>query len=188
MRALEDAVARTSKATTVEISATHTRKYNQLKGNNDSSSNLVNKEKWVKNISKGTLSPEEIAALVKGFNFAITPKKVPVSKILSSIETGIYNLSQTAKDTIRVGVTNILRTCKTPFTANISKKEQNALTNLRKDDTITILPADKGKSVVVMDSNEYKQKVSTLLDDTKTYFQLTDKRLNPTTRVALRKT
>jgi len=34
-----------------------------------------------------------------------------------------------------------------------------------------------------MGSNEYKQKVSTLLDDTKTYFQPTDKRFNPTTRV-----
>ena len=37
MRALEDAVETTSKATTVEISATHTRKYNQLKGNNEAS-------------------------------------------------------------------------------------------------------------------------------------------------------
>ena len=73
MRALEDAVETTSKATTVEISATHTRKYNQLKGNNKaSSSNLVNKDKWVNNISKRTLSPVEIAALMKGFNFAIT--------------------------------------------------------------------------------------------------------------------
>ena len=57
------------------------------------------------------------------------------------------------------------------------------LKKLRKDETITILQADKGKSVVVMDSKEYKEKVSTLLDDTKTYSQLTDKRLNPTTRV-----
>ena len=79
MRALEDAAETTSKATTVEISATHARKYNQLKGNNKaSSSNLVNKDKWVNNISERTLSPVEIAALMKGFNFAITPKKVPV--------------------------------------------------------------------------------------------------------------
>ena len=76
-----------------------------------------------------------------------------------------------------------LRTCKTPFKTNISKEEENALKNLRKDETITILPADKGKSVVVMDNQEYKEKVSTLLLDTKTYSQLTDKRLNPTTRV-----
>ena len=34
-----------------------------------------------------------------------------------------------------------------------------------------------------MDSKEYKEKVFTLLVDTKTYSQLTDKRLNPTTRV-----
>ena len=65
----------------------------------------------------------------------------------------------------------------------MSKEEENALKNLRKDETITILPADKGKSVVVMDSKEYKENVSTLLVDTKTYSQLTDKRLNPTTRV-----
>ena len=75
----------------MEISATHTRKYNQLKRNNDSSSNLVNKDQWGKNILKRTLSPAEIAALMKGFNFAITPKNVPVSKILSSIETGYTN-------------------------------------------------------------------------------------------------
>ena len=88
------------------------------------------------------MSPVEIAALMKGFNFAITPKEVPLSKILSSVETGIYSLSQTAKDTVRVGVTNILRTCKTPFKTNISKEEENALKNLRKDETVTILPAD----------------------------------------------
>ena len=74
MRALEDAVETTSKATTVEISATHTRKYNQLKGNNKaSSSNLVNKDKWVNNISKRTLSPVEIAALMKGFKSDFFP-------------------------------------------------------------------------------------------------------------------
>lgn len=44
--------------------------------------------------------------------------------------------------------------------------------------------ADKGRSIVVMDSNEHKQKVSTLLNGTKTYLQITDKRLNPTTIVA----
>jgi len=32
------------------------------------------------------------------------------------------------------------------------REEENALNNLRKDETITILLADKGKSVVVMDT------------------------------------
>lgn len=34
-----------------------------------------------------------------------------------------------------------------------------------------------------MDSDEYKEKVVVLLNDTKTYLKLTDKRLNPTTGV-----
>ena len=34
-----------------------------------------------------------------------------------------------------------------------------------------------------MDSDEYKEKVSVLLNDTNTYWKLTDKRLNPTTSV-----
>lgn len=46
-----------------------------------------------------------------------------------------------------------------------------------------ILPADKGRSTVVMDSDEYKEKVAVLLNDTKTYLKLTVKRLNPTTSV-----
>ena len=34
-----------------------------------------------------------------------------------------------------------------------------------------------------MDSDEYKEKVAVLLNDSKTYLKLTDKRLNPTTSV-----
>ena len=37
--------------------------------------------------------------------------------------------------------------------------------------------------IVVMDSDEYKEKVAVLLNDSKTYLKLTDKRLNPTTSV-----
>ena len=34
-----------------------------------------------------------------------------------------------------------------------------------------------------MDSDEYKEKVAVLLNDTKTYLKLTDKRVNPTSSV-----
>ena len=50
---------------------------------------------------------------------------------------------------------------------------------MRKDDDIKITPVDKGRSIVVMDSDEYKEKVSVLLNDNNTYLKLTDKRLNP---------
>ena len=80
------------------------------------------------------------------------------------------------KKTIRVSVTNILKNCKVPTTANTTKEQEKALQNLRKDETMEILPADKRRSIVVMDSDEYKEKVAVLLNDTKTYLKLTDKR------------
>ena len=46
----------------------------------------------------------------------------------------------------------------------IDKDERTALKTLRQDETITILPADKGNATVVMDTEEYKQKVKSLLE------------------------
>ena len=144
---------------------------------------MVDQEKWVVNISKRDLTPVEITALRKGLNFSITPDKVPVSKILSSIETGIHNLSQSAKDTIRVSVASTLKTCNLPATANITREEERALDDLTKNEEVTFVPADKGRSVVVMDKDEYQEKVSVLLNDTNTYLKITDKRSNPTSSV-----
>lgn len=70
-----------------------------------------------------------------------------------------------------------------PAAVNISTEEKRALNNLRKDEQVTIVPADKGRSVVVMDMDEYKEKVSVLLNDTNTYLKITDKRSNPTSSV-----
>lgn len=47
--------------------------------------------------------------------------------------------------------------------------EREALKTLSKDKTITILPADKGRMMVVMDTEEYKRKAKELLSDTNTY-------------------
>ena len=183
LRALKDTVQQSTKTASEKVSQTHTRKLNQLTSNKKPSPPTADKEKWVVNVSQRTLNPVEISALEKGSNFSIAPKKIPVAKILSSVENGIFSLNQTAKDTIRVSVANILKSCKVPATVNITKEQEKALQNLRRDETVKILPADKGRSIVVMDSDEYKEKVYVLLNDTNTYWKLTDKRLNPTTSV-----
>ena len=51
--------------------------------------------------------------------------------------------------------------------SNITKNERIALTNLMKDDTIIIRPADKGSGIVVMNRNDYKTKVNQDLATTK---------------------
>ena len=65
----------------------------------------------------------------------------------------------------------------------MTREEKNALHDLRRAEDVTIVPADKGKSIVVMDKEEYQDKVSVLLNDTNTYLKITDKRSNLTTSV-----
>ena len=42
--------------------------------------------------------------------------------IIFSRKNGFFSLDQTAKDTIRASVANILKTCKVPATVNITKQ------------------------------------------------------------------
>lgn len=57
------------------------------------------------------------------------------------------------------------------------------MNDLRKDEEVTVVSADKGRSVVVMDKDEYQEKVSVLLNDKNTYLKITRKRSNPTSSV-----
>ena len=65
----------------------------------------------------------------------------------------------------------IVRKAKLP-SSNISKGERTALTKLKKDDTIIILPADKGRATVIMDTEDYNKKIEEQLGDTNTYTPL----------------
>jgi len=54
----------------------------------------------------------------------------------------------------------------------VSKQERQALYKLTKQDSIEILPADKGRATVIMDKADYESKVKAMLDDEKTYVRL----------------
>ena len=47
------------------------------------------------------------------------------------------------------------------------------------DINIKIIPADKGRAIVVMETNDYHKKVTDLLADKETYLKIIDKRRNP---------
>ena len=51
---------------------------------------------------------------------------------------------------------------------------------LSKDPSVTILPADKGHAVVVIDSSDDQQKIYGLLQDENTYTKISDQHKNPT--------
>ena len=115
--------------------------------------------------------------LSRGPNFAIIPKHPPVGKYIASIENACIKLKQGKVDELRGEIKTILKKIHTPKN-NITKEEKKALVELRKDTNRTILTADKGVSLVVMNKEDYKEKALELLD------QLTYKTIatDPTTK------
>ena len=72
---------------------------------------------------------------------------------------------------LRPKLSSIISSAKAPI-PNISKEESQALQTLAKDNDILVMPADKGRSTVVVDKEEYSQKVRGILSDEKTYLKL----------------
>ena len=60
-----------------------------------------------------------------------------------------------------------------PALRNITPDEGTALKELRNDDQLVILPADKGRATVVMDMCTYDEKMESLLSDRSTYKVIT---------------
>ena len=69
----------------------------------------------------------------------------------------------------RTTTASILQRARLPFRKNTTKKERQALTNLKKDYTRLVMKADKGNCFVVMDSSNYDEKMESLPNDEKTY-------------------
>ena len=69
---------------------------------------------------------------------------------------------------MRAQVTSCLVNAKLP-TSNITKGQREAITSLSKDRNTLVLPADKGRCIVVLHKSDYAEKVESLLNDTKVY-------------------
>ncbi|XP_072025331.1 uncharacterized protein [Amphiura filiformis] len=150
----------------------------QKKGNNIASECI---SKWVKNCSDRLLNDSELSVLVKGLNFAVTPAKLPVVDIVTSTESACRKLPPGEAGELRAKVVNLVtRPNCNKIDSNLSKEEREALQQLLKDQSIQILPADKGRLVVILNSQEYNRKCEKLLTDTNTYKNLGKK--DPTSK------
>ena len=114
-----------------------------------------------------------------GLNFVPSPKDIPVTEIITETEYAIKRLQydksngvdEDAIAELRSRVTGALKSAKPPR-SNITKAERSALFELKKDQNITILPADKGRATVILDATTYDDKINALLNDGKTYLKL----------------
>ncbi|KAL9987968.1 hypothetical protein ACROYT_G002355 [Oculina patagonica] len=122
------------------------------------------KDRQKQKFEKLSLSDAEIALLRKGLNFAITPTNIPAKEIIASVESAVRQLNTEQADLVRRAVNNILQQAEPPE-PNITKEMRDGLKSLKEDDSIMILPADKGRASVVLDTETYRTKMSTLIEN-----------------------
>ncbi|XP_078682439.1 uncharacterized protein LOC144916914 [Branchiostoma floridae x Branchiostoma belcheri] len=125
-------------------------------------------KKWVRVLSKYKPTPSEMRVLGKGLNFAIAPGAIPVKEIVTATEVACQKLDQEDAALLRNEVVGILQNSKPPK-PNLSREEREAVKSLKENKDIVIVPADKGKAVVVMDKTDYVEKCEKLLEDKDTY-------------------
>ena len=124
-------------------------------------------DKWVINLSKKELTPEEKSLLQKGPKFAVTPATIPIEEYISTTTVTALQAGQLNGvdcSGLYDDINRILNTfTNKPIHTNITKTEHLALENLRKDKDHIIVTADKGVVLVVMDKTEYIMKCEALL-------------------------
>ena len=164
-----------------ELSKTRQQKFARLVERNKESntpkngSNIASDciSKWVKNCSDRILSDPELSVLAKGLNFAVTPAKLPIVDIVTTTEVACRNLSEGDASELRAKVVNLVsRPNANNIDSNLSKEERKALQDLQKDEDIQLLPADKGRLLVVLNTEDYHRKCEQLLSDSNTYKSL----------------
>lgn len=101
--------------------------------------------------------------LAKGLNFAVVPDKVPVVELITATESAIQNnkFPEAEDKQLCTKISMTLSSAK-PL-GNLGKQEKQAVTSLSKDHNITILPADNGRCTVVVNKEDYREKVFILL-------------------------
>ena len=77
-------------------------------------------------------------------------------------------LPEDVADRARTQIIGTLSKARTT-TTNLHPSESKALRELRSDNSLMILPADKGRTTVVMNKRAYDAKVVNMLLDTSTY-------------------
>jgi hypothetical protein len=102
--------------------------------------------------------------LQKCLNFAVTPRRPPIEDLLSGVEKAIRSLPSEMAEEARQESVRIIKRANKP-TDNLTGTERTALLSLKKNTDLTILTADKGNTTVIMNTTDYIQKMTSLLQD-----------------------
>ncbi|BHF62134.1 hypothetical protein SprV_0100511500 [Sparganum proliferum] len=121
----------------------------------------------VHNMSSHPLTQKQLAVLSYGAKFSTRDARP--EDFIASFESALQKCEadEECKHAMRQLVSSLLLQHKPQMT--ISEAEDRELVGIRKIKNIVTLPADKGRSTVVMDKTEYRTKLENLMMDKESY-------------------
>ena len=105
------------------------------------------------------MTQAQTSVLAKGPNYAVTPRQSPNLEYITAIEAACTKLSQQDAEELRADINRVLRSSHTPK-PNLTKAQNLALRELKRDRDYIVLTADKGVAMVIMDRQDYINKAN----------------------------
>ena len=120
------------------------------------------------NLSSKTLTPAEENLPQNGLNYSFTPQTIPTADIIAKVETAIRTLPDREEvENIRAKTSLIIQ--KQSFQRkNLPAEQKKALHSLREDNSVIILPDDKGRSTFILNKQDYIKKCQDHLNNAPT--------------------
>jgi len=101
--------------------------------------------------------------LQKVLNYAVTPRIIPIEDTLAGVENAVQSLPVEMAEEAKQEAVRIIKSSSRPKD-NITEAERTALVTLKNNTNLTILPADKCNATVILNTVDYKQKITSLLE------------------------
>ena len=135
--------------------------------------NLIDKSNWLINLSSRNFDKDEMYILQLDPKFQIVPKQINNDQIIANIESRLEFLIEDKfiLEDVRRKLANVLN-MKNKCKSNLNNAQTAAITRLRKyvsDNSIIITDADKGNKTVVLDKQDYLNKMNDILQDDTIY-------------------
>ena len=116
---------------------------------------------WSINLSNKPLTPAQRSVLAKEPNFVVTPRQPPNLEYITATEAACTKLSQKDAEDLRADINRVLRSSHPK--PNLTKAQNLALRELKRDRDCIVLTAVKGVAMVIMDSGITLTKLITYL-------------------------
>ena len=124
-------------------------------------------------MSSRQLTENQFRVLARGQNYALPHSNKDVYEFVAvtdNIVDSLENTSRESKSEIKSQIQTAIKSVKRE--RNLQPGERSALKDLQDDDSIKVVPADKGNSLVVIDSEEYSEKCNEHLSNDDIYTKL----------------